>query len=129
MSVEDLWGEIPLGEKQQTPMSILQEQSILFNKKAGGDIESKLIIISKETQFEGLFRFSAPKLGNFTIDLFNIHYGIGLYPVRLVSKIAGLPSYKAKNITEFKEQLKLIFVSKSIRGIILKIRTQIASME
>ena len=130
MTTEDLWGEIPLGDKQQTPLTILKEQADLLTKKTGGEIEGVVFAASENNKFSGKMRLKVPKLGKFFIDVIFIRYSIGLYPVYITPSIFDSDyEVPVDNIDEFKTKLRDIFQSEELTTLIRKVRTQIVSME
>ncbi len=126
---EDLWGDIPNGERQQTPISILRDQAGLITTKTREELIGKVLLLKSDTEFSARFRLEVPSLSGFTIDLFDIQYPIGLYPVQILSFVRGLEIKDSRDINDLKANLSIFFQSSEVRTIIQRLRTQIASME
>lgn len=128
MTTENLWENIPKGTKIDTPKKIIQDQGKILTDSTAGDLVVKIIEFNEQGQFTCFFRLTAPRLGQFSVDLFIIRYGIGFYPVNIETRIVGLSDYKCNNEEEYKIALRTIFNNEAVQNLIQKILTQIVSL-
>jgi hypothetical protein len=125
----DLWGDVPAGEKMQTPISILREQAGILSRKTNDELQGEIIVGKNDTEFTAKLRIIVPALNNFTVDILRITYPIGLYPVNIKPLVSGLIPHDAEDDAEYNEYLASYFQSDEVRTIIKRLRTQIASID
>ena len=127
--IEDLWGEIPAGEKLETPDSILRDQANLLAEKTGGELIGKVVSLRGDDIFRFRFRIEVPQLNGYTVDFFTVEYPIGFYPVAIRAHIAGVETGSCNDIESYKRAVRSIFRSETVTTIIKRLRTQIASTD
>ncbi|HYR59662.1 MAG TPA: hypothetical protein VEO95_13570 [Chthoniobacteraceae bacterium] len=123
MSEENLWGEIPLDEKIETPLSILKAQAVALNKVTKGILDGRVVQTSSDDNLIYEFRIVAPTLGNYSATILKISHDIALYPVFVIDDFSGGYT-RAPNSEALKEALKSIFQSEPVRRIVRGLAAQ-----
>jgi len=124
MSEENLWGEIPLEVKIETPVSILKAQATALGKLTKGYLQGRVIPKTVSSNFIYDFRIVAPALSNYTFHLLTVSHDIGLYPVVIRNQMVGLRE-ECENVEAFKTALKEIFQSQPVKDMIVALLSQL----
>lgn len=127
--IEDLWGELPKGEKQPTPAAILKEQADLLSKKTDDQLIGKMLTLKHDKEFSFRLRIEVPSLTGVSVDLFTISYPIGLYPVSLLSEVENVPKSTSNDKEEFIINLSNFLKAEPVQILIKRLLTQVRSVE
>lgn len=118
MSEENLWGELPIEEKIETPASILRMQGIALNKATKGILDVRVVQGTWNNFLTYEFRIVAPVLGNYSATVLTIRHPMALYPLEIMFEGFIYGSKTISDISEFKEALKEILQSQTVRRIV-----------
>jgi len=131
MAIDNLWGNLPEGDKIETPLSILKEQANYLTVATKGLLEGKILVLTKQPEnIQVSFRLVAPPLGGYEIELFAIGYGIGMYPVNMALKgPAGVGIIISNTQEQFLANLGKVLQSPGVRDAVSKLMTQIKSSQ
>jgi hypothetical protein len=80
----DLWGDIQ-PSAVRTPVAILREQAALLGNKTQNMVEAKVLTFISDGEFHHSFKLVVPALDNYTYNLFVVHHGPNLYPVKIMA--------------------------------------------
>lgn len=115
MSEENLWGELPIEEKIETPASILRMQGIALNKATKGMLDVRVVQGNWQSDLTYEFRIVAPVLGNYSATVLTIRHPMAMYPLGIASEALMNGSKQVSDLSEFKETLKEILQSETVR--------------
>lgn len=118
MSEENLWGELPIEEKIETPASVLRVQGIALNKATKGILDVRVLQGTWHSNLTYEFRIVAPALGNYSATVLTIRHPMALYPLTINSEALTYGEKQVADISEFKETLKEILQSQTVRRIV-----------
>ena len=129
MNIKSIWGEIPEVDPIKTPLSILKEQASLLGEKTNGLLDGQ-ISIKKQIVDNVIVSMSivAPVLGEYTVEIIQIHYGLEFYPVRVFNLIDN-SKVDAPDESSFQTALTLVFRSEEVRRIISILIRQVKSLD
>ena len=127
--IEDLWGDLPNGEKQPTPAAMLKEQADLLSKKTSDKLVGNILTLKKDKEFSFRLRIEVPSITGFSVDLFTISYPIGLYPVALMSQVENIPNSRSNDKEEFILNFSNFLRAEPVQMIIKRLLTQVLSMD
>ena len=117
MSEENLWGEISVDEKLETPVSILRSQAVTLNKVTKGLLDGRVVQVSKGDSLIYEFRMISPSLGNYSVSILKIAHDMALYPVAVLNEFTGRRA-EAHDPESMKEALKTVLQSDEVRRIV-----------
>lgn len=115
MSEENLWGELPIEEKIETPASILRMQGIALNKATKGMLDVRVVQGNWQSDLTYEFRIVAPVLGNYSATVLTIRHPMAMYPLGITSEALMRGNKTVSDLSEFKETLKEILQSETVR--------------
>jgi len=119
---------IPDADAIKTPMTILKEQASLLKQKTNGLLEGAVRIHRQELEDQiAVLEIVAPVLGNYSIGIVQIKYGLHFYPVRIVDSLAGV-AYDAIDEISYKIDLEKIFTSRHVQETIKTLIQQVKSI-
>ena len=127
--IEDLWGDLPTGEKQPTPAAMLKEQADLLSKKTSDKLLGNILTLNNNKEFKLRLRIEVPSITGFSVDLFTITYPIGLYPVALRSQIENIPNSRSNDKEEFIINFANFLRAVPVQMIIKRLLAQVLSMD
>lgn len=117
MSEENLWGDLPVEEKIETPVSILRSQGVVLNKSTKGVLDGRIVQSTNGTDLYYEFRIVAPALGNYSATILTIRHPMALYPL-FVGSEALQGAKQIANPEGFKLVLKEILQSSHVRRLV-----------
>ena len=126
MSNENLWGDLPLAENVETPLSLLRSQAVFLGKMTFGFLEGR-IITTQDTgdRIHHEFRIVVPALGNYSATLLSVRHPPELYPLEMSPGAGiGLAALYIADKEVFKSKLKEILQSDRTRRIVQSLVTQ-----
>jgi hypothetical protein len=130
MTDKNLWGELPEINKVRTPLAILKEQGNTLKELTKGMLEGHANIYHQKVEdFRVKFSLISPPLGGYRLELFDIRYGLGMYPVNVYPTFEEIPDTECNNEEEFEAILQNIFQAKFTRTAISRILVQVKSSE
>ena len=89
MAVQDLWGELPVTETAQTPVTILREQAALLEKKTENVLQENINISAHDSKFRARFDIIAPSLDDYSYRVLSIGYPVFMYPLQIFEEVTG----------------------------------------
>ncbi len=127
MSIESLWGTLPIAAKIETPVSILRSQASALEKLTSGRLTGHVITEKgKNDWVYHLFRIVAPALSNYSVDILSLRHGVMIYPVRVeVASADESMDANCANPEELKASLEEILQSERTRAIVTSLFAQI----
>ena len=123
MNEENLWGDLPIEEKIETPASILRAQAVALKKATKGILDARVVQGTWDDDLTFEFRIVAPALGNYSAAILEIRQPITLYPLRVTAPMMD-GFQRVENAEEFKETLKTVLQSQKVRQIVSGLLTQ-----
>ena len=131
MSNENLWGDLPLAENVETPLSLLRTQAAYLGKMTSGLLEGRIVTTqASEDNMHHEFRIVVPALGHYSTTLLSVLHPLELYPLKMflgvTSNFAALPPIADE--VSFKSRLKEFLQSDRTRRIIQSLVTQAKEM-
>lgn len=126
MPSDDLWGDLPIGERLRTPVSILREQAAILEKKTDGLLIGRVVNEPMEGTFLLYFSIVAPALNNYTYRILQVEHEIELYPLEVFDPVTG-NDYTCEDESAFREKLKEILSSEPVRNAVIGLLSQIRS--
>jgi len=128
MSVENLWGDLPLGEETRTPYTILLEQATLLTEMTKEALVGHVSRIRRE---EGLFTFnleiSSQAIRRYSYRLLQVDFPPSLYPLSM-SDFTNDVKYGSENEEEFIKGLGEILSSEKVKKVVLGLLSQSKAM-
>lgn len=121
MSTENLWGDLPNYDVTAPPVSILKEQAEKLSEITEGLLIGK--VTSANAQRDHLqctLYIVVPGLSNYQYEVLTAVYPIGSYPISLLPTADG-NTIKCADEQEFKENIRLILQSESVKGVLSKL--------
>lgn len=119
---DSLWPSDIATQNFVTPVSILKEQAAALGEMTRQLVIAEVRSSSSGATFNHRFTLSAPALGNYVIDLFQIQHGISFYPMRLDWKNSG---YSLNSESELKNLLKQIFADSTTKNVVQSMLAQL----
>ena len=120
MSEENLWGDLPMEEKMETPVSILRTQAANLTRLSSGRLEGRINSAQSGAKRDHELRIVALALGNYSTAIASVFHEVFLYPAELYYR--GEQSWElavtADNASELKAGLRNILQSVRVRRII-----------
>ncbi|QQS37335.1 MAG: hypothetical protein IPM56_05100 [Ignavibacteriales bacterium] len=128
MSNDDLWGDLPEVEKIRTPLDILYDQADVISKKTNNLIEGRVAVRDGKSYLVDASLVLLSNILGYSATIVRITHNVEMYPVTVLDRLSNV-NYAAENENDFKEILKEIFNSDSVRKILIALLTQIKSRE
>ena len=141
----DLWPAELVAGKVRAPVALLHEQAALLGDKTGNVVQARVVPVEQfvfvKRQYEPFtysFLLHAPALGSYRYRLFDITYGVALYPVRvfpdndIVKELAAQHNvvvdkdafFRAEDESKLMEYLSTIFHSEKTMQVIRALLAQ-----
>lgn len=90
MEPEDLWGDLPVTEKMETPVSVLRAQAEILTAKTNGELVGRVVTgRNQHGEIEHDLRIVAPVLGNYSTTVVTVNHDGLLYPAQVTSDVTG----------------------------------------
>ncbi|ACU63318.1 hypothetical protein [Chitinophaga pinensis] len=107
-----------------TPAHILKEQINFLEAGTKRIITGELMPTrGSSDKIAYVIRINAPFVGNYSFSFLKIEHSIALYPVTVYNIVEGV-TYNCANESEFKAELKHIFSSERVKGILTSLLSQ-----
>jgi len=128
MSVENLWGDLPLGKETRTPYTILREQAVLLTEMTKEALEGNVSRIRREA---GIFTYNLEiaslAIRRYSYRLLQVDFPPSLYPLSM-SDFTNDLEYKSENEEEFIKVLGEILSSEKVKKVVLGLLSQSKAM-
>jgi hypothetical protein len=119
---ESLWPD-DIGESSLvTPVSILKEQAADLGEKTKQLVVAEVVSSSQADRFAHRFLITAPALGNYKFELFQVTHGISFYPMQGVWRGAF---HALSSEQQFLDFLRMVFRDQTTKNVIQSIIAQV----
>ncbi len=129
MAEEDLWGDLSVAEKIETPVSILRVQANLLKAKTRGLLEGRVVSANdNDGTFVHDLRIVVPSLGNYSAMILEVQHRKFLYPASVISTTSEKWTAvgDANNSEDFKDLIAKVLRSPEVHRIVAALLAQVS---
>lgn len=125
MPIDNLWGEIPEADENESPTSILDAQAEILSEKTGNILTGVVLSGRSEDRICAEFSIRVRSLNNFEITLLRITHDVFMYPVLLTDLLGTTDEVKqCPDADTFKKELSIILQSDRAKRVLSSLLAQ-----
>ena len=128
MTEENLWGELPVAGKVESPLSILRMQALALASLSAGRLVGRVFTTkARDGVLEHELRIVVPALENYSTTILFVRHGVLMYPAE-VAPVEGHGFGVIRDGEEMKSALREVLQSERTRAVIKALLAQIVDI-
>ncbi len=125
MTTDNLWGELPKPDNDESPADILRAQAKVLHEQTKYRLQGDVKTDSRDTTIISELTIVAPYLNGYEITVARVKHGPIMYPAKLFNLLSDEHKFVVCGDAEsFKEALSRILQSDQIRKVISSLLAQ-----